>query len=71
METLIQHPACMTHSEVSAGEKQKAGITDDLIPLAVGIENVEDSIEDFNQALLEVEPIVSNYLGIEAISTMA
>ncbi len=51
VETLIQHPASMTHSKVSAEDKEKAGITDDLIRLAIGIEDVEDIIQDLNNAL--------------------
>ena len=51
VETLIQHPASMTHSKVSAEDKEKAGITDDLIRLAIGIEDVEDIIQDLNKAL--------------------
>ena len=51
VETLIQHPASMTHSKVSPEDKQKAGITDDLIRLSVGIEDVGDLIADFKQAL--------------------
>jgi len=51
VESLIQHPASMTHSKVSAEDKQKAGITDDLIRLSVGIEDVNDIIADLNNAL--------------------
>jgi len=51
VETLIQHPASMTHSKVSAEGKIKAGITDDLIRLAVGIEDAEDIIDDLRNAL--------------------
>ncbi|MHC1707879.1 MAG: PLP-dependent aspartate aminotransferase family protein [Bacteroidales bacterium] len=51
VETLIQHPASMTHSKVSAEDKQKAGITDDLIRLAVGIEDVSDIISDLENGL--------------------
>ena len=51
VETLIQHPVSMTHSKVSAENKIKAGITDDLVRLAVGIEDVDDIIEDLNAAL--------------------
>ena len=51
VETLIQHPASMTHSRVSEDDKKKAGITDDLIRLSIGIENVEDIIADINNAL--------------------
>ena len=51
VETLIQHPASMTHSKVSAEDKQKAGITDDIIRLAIGIEDVKDIIADLDKAL--------------------
>lgn len=51
VETLIQHPASMTHSKVSAEARAKSGITPDLIRLAVGIEDVNDIIEDLAQAL--------------------
>lgn len=54
VETLIQHPASMTHSKISKEGKQKAGITDGLIRLSVGIENVEDIIADLDQALAKV-----------------
>jgi methionine-gamma-lyase len=40
VETLIQHPASMIHSKVSAEDKQKAGITDDLIRILIGIEDI-------------------------------
>lgn len=51
VETLIQHPASMTHSKVSNEDKQKSGITDDLIRLSVGIEDVNDIIQDLSEAL--------------------
>lgn len=54
VESLIQHPASMTHSKVSAEEKNKAGITDDLIRLSIGIEDVEDIIADLKQGLDKV-----------------
>ncbi len=54
VETLIQHPASMTHSKVSKEGKLKAGITDDLIRYAVGIEDVNDIIEDLRQGLEKV-----------------
>lgn len=50
-ETLIQHPASMTHSSYSPEELKKADIKDGLIRLSVGLENVEDLIEDLRQAL--------------------
>jgi methionine-gamma-lyase len=54
VETLIQHPASMTHSKVSVEDKNKAGITDDLIRLSVGIEDFKDIIEDLKQALEKI-----------------
>ena len=51
IETLIQHPASMTHSKLSKEARESAGITDGLIRLAVGIENVEDIIADLSNAL--------------------
>jgi len=51
IETLIQHPASMTHSKMSKEAKQIAGITDGLVRLAIGIEDKEDIIADLKQAL--------------------
>jgi methionine-gamma-lyase len=51
VETLIQHPASMTHAKVSSEAKLKAGITDDLVRYSVGIEDVEDLIADLENAL--------------------
>jgi methionine-gamma-lyase len=50
-ETLASHPAAMTHSDISAEEKLRLGITPSLIRLSVGIENPEDLIADLDQAL--------------------
>ncbi|HOF81309.1 MAG: aminotransferase class I/II-fold pyridoxal phosphate-dependent enzyme [Bacteroidales bacterium] len=54
IESLIQHPASMTHSKVSHEKKIEAGITDELVRLSVGIENVEDLIADLDQAFEKV-----------------
>ncbi|MCC5914493.1 MAG: aminotransferase class I/II-fold pyridoxal phosphate-dependent enzyme [Balneolaceae bacterium] len=51
VDTLIQHPASMTHSVVKPEIRQKAGITDGLVRLSVGIESPEDIIDDLEQAL--------------------
>lgn len=51
VDTLLSHPASMTHYGVGAEEKKKYGITDGLIRMNVGIENVEDIIGDIEQAL--------------------
>jgi len=54
VETLIQHPASMTHSKMSKENKAKANITDGLVRFSVGIEDVKDIIEDLSQALEKV-----------------
>lgn len=51
VESLIDHPASMTHSALSKEERKKIGLSDELLRISVGIENVEDLIEDLNQAL--------------------
>jgi methionine-gamma-lyase len=51
IDSLIQHPASMTHSVVLPEIRQKAGITDGLVRISVGIESVEDIIADLEQAL--------------------
>ena len=53
-ETLIQHPASMTHSPYKKEEREAAGITDGLVRLSVGLENVEDIIEDLEQGLEKI-----------------
>jgi len=50
-ETLIHHPASMTHSPYTKEEREMAGISDGLIRIAVGLENVEDIIKDLDNAL--------------------
>jgi len=54
VESLIQHPASMTHSGVPKEERLKAGITDGLVRYSVGIEDKEDLMEDLRQALDKV-----------------
>ncbi len=51
VESLIQHPASMTHAGVPKEAREKAGITDDLVRFSVGIEDVDDIIADLEQAL--------------------
>jgi cystathionine beta-lyase/cystathionine gamma-synthase len=51
VETLISHPATMTHSSIPAEVRQKVGITDGLVRLSVGIEDAEDLIADLDAAL--------------------
>ncbi|MDL2240401.1 aminotransferase class I/II-fold pyridoxal phosphate-dependent enzyme [Bacteroidales bacterium OttesenSCG-928-K22] len=54
IETLIQHPASMTHSKVSKEKQIEAGITEGLVRLSVGIENAEDIIADLDNALSKI-----------------
>ncbi len=51
VESLIGHPATMTHASVPPELRRKMGLTDSLIRLSVGIEDVEDLVEDLDQAL--------------------
>jgi len=51
VESLITHPVTMTHADVEEAERQRVGITDGLVRLSVGLEDVEDLIEDLGQAL--------------------
>lgn len=51
VESLINHPATMTHASIPREERIKNGLSDSLIRLSVGIEDVEDLIEDLNQAI--------------------
>ena len=50
-DTLLSHPASMSHSSVPREQRLEYGITDGLIRLSVGMENIEDILEDFQQAL--------------------
>jgi cystathionine beta-lyase/cystathionine gamma-synthase len=54
VETLVCHPATMTHAAVGAEGRAKLGITDGLMRISVGIEDVEDIVADLEQALDEV-----------------
>ena len=54
IETLIQHPASMTHSKMNISDRHQSGITDGLVRLSVGIEKVTDLIYDLEQALAKI-----------------
>ena len=54
VETMITHPATMTHVEVPAAERHARGLTDGLVRLSVGIEDPDDILEDLDQALAKV-----------------
>jgi len=50
-KTLVIHPASTTHQQLSAAEQKAAGVTPDMVRVTVGIEHIDDIIEDFDQAL--------------------
>ena len=54
VETMITHPATMTHADVPENERLARGLTDGLVRLSVGIEDNEDIIADLNQALKKI-----------------
>ncbi|HWQ08898.1 MAG TPA: aminotransferase class I/II-fold pyridoxal phosphate-dependent enzyme [Holophaga sp.] len=54
IETLIEHPSTMTHSDMTPAEKTASGITDNMIRLSVGLEDPEDLIADLDQALATI-----------------
>jgi methionine-gamma-lyase len=54
VESLIQHPASMSHGPIPQEEREASGITEGLLRLSVGIEDVEDLIEDLEQALAQI-----------------
>jgi cystathionine beta-lyase/cystathionine gamma-synthase len=51
VESLINHPALMTHASVPEEQRQKLGITNSLVRLSVGVEDVRDLIDDLKNAL--------------------
>lgn len=54
VETLVTHPVTMTHADVEKAERERVGISDGLVRLSVGLEDVEDLIDDLSQALERV-----------------
>ena len=54
VESLIQHPASMTHASMGAKAREQANITDGLVRLSVGIEYVDELIADLDQALAAI-----------------
>jgi cystathionine beta-lyase len=52
VESLIGHPATMTHASIPKEVREKSGVVDSLIRLSVGIEDVDDLIDDLKQALI-------------------
>ncbi len=54
VETLISHPATMTHASVPVEERERIGVTDGLVRISVGIEDLEDLLADLKQALARI-----------------
>ena len=52
VESLANHPALMTHASIPEDKRKEIGITDDMVRLSIGVEDIEDLIEDLEQALL-------------------
>jgi cystathionine gamma-lyase/cystathionine beta-lyase/cystathionine gamma-lyase/homocysteine desulfhydrase len=65
VETLISHPATMTHASVPDIERNRLGITDGLVRISVGIEDVEDIIDDLDQAIAKATGKVT--VGVGAV----
>ncbi len=53
VESLVNHPATMTHASIPKEEREKAGVVDNMLRLSVGVEDVDDLINDLDQALKE------------------
>ncbi|MFA9214933.1 MAG: PLP-dependent transferase, partial [Candidatus Methylacidiphilales bacterium] len=51
VESLINHPATMTHASIPKAEREAAGVVDSLLRLSVGVEDIDDLIEDLKIAL--------------------
>ena len=54
VESLINHPASMTHASIPKEERVKSGLVDTLIRLSIGVEDIEDLLDDLKQALAKV-----------------
>ena len=65
VESLISHPATMTHASLPAEERAALGITDSLVRISVGIEDIDDLLADLDQALEAVEPARSDRPQVE------
>jgi cystathionine beta-lyase/cystathionine gamma-synthase len=55
VESLVGHPASMTHASIPREERIKTGLVDSLLRLSVGVEDMEDLIDDLRQALDKVK----------------
>ncbi len=67
VETLIEHPASMTHAGMSRAAREEAGFTDGLVRYAVGIEDADDLIADLEQALAAIEDATADGVPVEMV----
>lgn len=51
VESLINHPVSMTHGSIPKAKRDKVGVTDNLLRLSVGVEDIDDLLDDLKQAL--------------------
>jgi len=68
VETLIEHPASMTHASMSPADRRAAGFTDGLVRYSVGIEDVDDLIADLRQALDAIKVAAPTDLATVAVA---
>lgn len=54
VESLVSHPATMTHASIPAKERHDSGITDGLVRFSIGIEDTDDLIDDINNTLAKI-----------------
>jgi cystathionine beta-lyase/cystathionine gamma-synthase len=59
VESLICHPARMTHGSIPKEDRERRGVTDGLLRLSVGIEDIEDLLEDLSLALSAVDRVAN------------
>ena len=55
-KSLVIHPASTTHAQLNEEQQKSAGVTPDMIRLSVGLENIDDIIDDLAQALIKLNP---------------
>jgi cystathionine beta-lyase/cystathionine gamma-synthase len=71
VETLITHPATMTHGDVPPEQRRRVGITDGLVRLSVGLERVDDIVEDLDRALAAAGEVARGDRGVEGAGELA
>jgi len=60
---LIDHPVSMTHASMNPAQRQEAGITENLIRLSVGLEDIEDILKDLADALDPIPKLLTGDMG--------